>query len=191
MEWLKNILGDGYSDEVAEKMRAAIDKDYAPRGELEAAEAAKKGAQAQLAEANTTLESLKGLDPQAAQKAADEWQVKYAALQEQSGKEIAGLKFAGVFGEAVKRCYGRSAASIRAELGEEKYQALLGGDNQLEAAIQAINTLKGAQDKTFLFDLEKAPPATAAGAGTGAVDDPPGEADEVRAAIAAKLFPKT
>lgn len=186
MEWLKEILGDAYTDEIAQKVQAAMETEYAPRGELEAALGSKETFEKQLAEANATIEGMAGKDEEAVQKVATEWKEKYEQLQKESETQIAELRFSGVLGEAVKTAKGLSMVSIQAELGKEKMTELMASKNQAEDIKQALEGLKG--EKSFLFEAEPAAPTYAAGTGSGQVLNAGGGEGGLRESVAAALF---
>ncbi|MDL2327482.1 phage scaffolding protein [Ruminococcaceae bacterium OttesenSCG-928-A11] len=188
MDWLKEILGDAFTDDVAGQIGAAIEKDYAPRGELEAAVAAKETAEGQLAEANTTIEGLKNLDGEAVQQVRTEWEEKYNQLKQEAAQREANLLFDGVLSEAVRQADGLSAVSIRAELGEERIAALKASKNQAEELQAAMAELKG--ERAFLFKTPEQAPPYAEGTGTAKMTEPLGDGT-FKDAIAEALFPNS
>ncbi len=187
MEWLKKILGDAYTDDIAAKAAAAIADGYVLRSDHDAVVAEKTGLEAQLKESNATIDSMKGQEKAEAQKTADDWQQRYDQLKSDTAAEIAGLKFAGVLGDAVRGAKGLSAVSIRAELGEEKVAALMNSKNQAEDIKQALAGLK--TDKAFLFEADAPPPAPQlpAGIGTAQVTQPLGTGG-LRESVSDALF---
>lgn len=52
IEWMKEILGDAYTEDIDNKITARLTADYAPKADLEAANTAKSEAEAALAAAN-------------------------------------------------------------------------------------------------------------------------------------------
>lgn len=184
MEWLKDILGEAYSEDIAVKINEKLKSEYAPRVELDTALQEKATAEQLLDEAakgedwKAKFEELQKsiaapgeqpLQPPGAEQgtaSADDWQAKYEALQQSSAAELADLRFSGVFSEAIKRCGGRSGTSIRAELGEEKYKSLMSAEQPLDAVIEALNGLKAQENTAFLFDETPEFSVTSGGAGT-------------------------
>lgn len=59
LDWLKEILGEAYSEEIDKKVSAQIGKDFVSRADFNGANTAKKTAETQLAAANQTIETLK------------------------------------------------------------------------------------------------------------------------------------
>ena len=51
IEWMKEILGDAYTEDIDNKITARLTADYAPKADLEAANTAKSEAEAALAAA--------------------------------------------------------------------------------------------------------------------------------------------
>ena len=47
LEWLKNILGDSYTEEIDKQVSDEIGKAYAPRADLDSANEARAAAEAQ------------------------------------------------------------------------------------------------------------------------------------------------
>lgn len=185
MNWLKDILGDAFNDEIAGKITTAIEKDYAPRGELDAAVAGKEAVEAQLTEATATIEGLKGLDPEEVKRVTAEWQEKYDKLKQDSDAKIADLSFSGVLSEAVRTAKGLSAVSIRAELGDEKIAELKASKNQANDLKAALEGLKA--DKAFLFEAAPSAPPYAAGTGSEQMNKP-AEAGTFASAVSEALF---
>ena len=74
LEWLKDILGDGYTEEIDKQVSNEIGKAYAPRADLDSANEAKAAAEAQLADANKTIAGYKDMDIDAIRQSAADWQ---------------------------------------------------------------------------------------------------------------------
>lgn len=59
LEWLKNILGDGYTDEVDAKVSAEIGKNFVSKADFNQVNAAKKKAEDDVKTRDQQLETLK------------------------------------------------------------------------------------------------------------------------------------
>ena len=81
LEWLKDILGDGYTEEIDKQVSNEIGKAYAPRADLDSANEAKAAAEAQLADANKTIAGYKDMDIDAIRQSAADWQTKAEQAQ--------------------------------------------------------------------------------------------------------------
>ena len=60
-KWLKDILGDSYTEEIDKQVSDEIGKAYAPRADLDSANEARAAAEAQLADANKTIAGYKDM----------------------------------------------------------------------------------------------------------------------------------
>lgn len=81
IEWLKNILGDSWTEDIDKKIDTELDKGFVARADFTAAEEAKKTAEPQLAEANKTIAGYKEMDIDAIRKSAADWQAKAEQAQ--------------------------------------------------------------------------------------------------------------
>ena len=113
IEWMKEILGDAYTEDIDNKITARLTADYAPKADLEAANTAKSEAEAALAAANDKY------------KDADE--------------RVAAVQFDGKLDAAITAAHGRSAKAIRALLD---VNTLKGSDKQDEAITAALAALQ-------------------------------------------------
>ena len=81
IEWLKNILGDSWTEDIDKKIDAELDRGFVARADFTAAEEAKKTSETQLAEANKTIAGYKEMDIDAIRKSAADWQAKAEQAQ--------------------------------------------------------------------------------------------------------------
>ena len=58
IEWMKEILGDAYTEDIDNKITARLTADYVPKADLEAANTAKSEAEAALAAANDKYKEM-------------------------------------------------------------------------------------------------------------------------------------
>lgn len=95
LDWLKDILGEQYTEDIDKKVSSEIGKAFVARSDFNAANEAKKGLEAQLADANTAIEGMKanaGDADKTAQAIAD-WEKKYQEDTERLKSENEGLKY--------------------------------------------------------------------------------------------------
>lgn len=80
IDWLKPILGDGYNEEIDNKIAAEINKGFVAKADYDAAKDAQRTAAEALADANKALAEYKDTDIDGLRKAVqpDEWQTAYA-----------------------------------------------------------------------------------------------------------------
>lgn len=76
IDWLKPILGDGYNEEIDNKIAAEINKGFVAKADYDAAKDAQRTAAEALADANKALAEYKDTDIDGLRKSAEEWQAK-------------------------------------------------------------------------------------------------------------------
>ena len=76
LDWLKPILGDGYNEEIDNKIAAEINKGFVAKADYDAAKDAQRAAAEALADANKALAEYKDTDIDGLRKSAEEWQAK-------------------------------------------------------------------------------------------------------------------
>ena len=76
LDWLKPILGDGYNEEIDNKIAAEINKGFVAKADYDAAKDAQRTAAEALADANKALAEYKDTDIDGLRKSAEEWQAK-------------------------------------------------------------------------------------------------------------------
>ncbi len=77
LEWLKEILGDGYSEDVDKQVSAEIGKRFVSKNDFDTKNTELKGVKAQLDDANSTIQSYKDMDIDGIKQAAADWETKY------------------------------------------------------------------------------------------------------------------
>ena len=184
IEWLKNILGDSWTEDIDKKIGAELDKGFVARADFTAAEEAKKTAETQLAEANKTIAGYKEMDIDAIRQSAADWQAKAEQAQKDADERVDGVQFDAKVDSAIEKRRGRSPKAIKALLDMDALRGSKNRDQAIDAALDALQ-----QDSGFLFEPAETPPPYAAGTGSGAVSRADKPADGVEAAFAA-LNPK-
>lgn len=69
LEWLKPILGDAYTEKIEKAVSEQIGKGFVSRTDFNELKESKKSTDAQLSEANKTIESLQAADKDTAARA--------------------------------------------------------------------------------------------------------------------------
>ena len=67
LEWLKDLLGDSYTEEMDKKISEQIGKDFVARSDFNATNEAKKQLEVQIKERDKQLAGLKKLDAESLQ----------------------------------------------------------------------------------------------------------------------------
>ncbi|MEG1406572.1 MAG: phage scaffolding protein [Ruthenibacterium sp.] len=160
LEWLKNILGENYTEDIDKKVSDEIGKAFVSRPDYNALNESKKGLETQLKDAGATIEKFKGMDIDGVKKTADE----YKAAAEQAAKDaddrVAALQFDHTLEGVIRESKGRNPKAIKALLDVD---ALRTSQNQAEDMQKALTAIKTEND--YLFESADVPPAYAAGTG--------------------------
>ena len=150
IEWMKEILGDAYTEDIDNKITARLTADYAPKADLEAANTAKSEAEAALAAAN---DKYKDVDIDALRADAEKYKAEAAQARKDADERVAAVQFDGKLDAAITAAHGRSAKAIRALLDVD---TLKGSDKQDEAITAALAALQ--KDSGYLFESGETPP---------------------------------
>ena len=161
LEWLKDILGDGYTEEIDKQVSNEIGKAYAPRADLDSANEAKAAAEAQLADANKTIAGYKDMDIDAIRQSAADWQTKAEQAQKDADARVAAVQFDARLDGAIGKRRGRSPKAIKALLDMDALRGSKNQDQDIDAALDALQ-----KDSGYLFEPVETPPPYAAGTGT-------------------------
>ena len=183
LEWLKNILGDSWTEDIDKKISAEIGKGFVARADFNAANEAKKAAETQLTEANKTIAGYKEMDIDAIRQSAADWQAKAEQAQKDADARVAAVQFDGELNNEIIKAGGRNPKAIKALLDVD---TLRGSKDRRTAIASALDALK--QGEGYLFSSGETPPPYAAGTGTGTVKTEK-QKDGVEVAFAA-LNPK-
>lgn len=164
LEWLKNILGDSWTEDIDKKISAEIGKGFVAKADFNAVNEAKKAAETQLADANKTIAGYKEMDIDAIRKSAADWQAKAEQAQKDADARVDAVRFDAKLDGAISKARGRNAKAIKALLDVDALRASKEQDKDIGAALDALQ-----KDSGYLFDPAETPPPYAAGTGTGAV----------------------
>ena len=85
IEWMKEILGDAYTEDIDNKITARLTADYAPKADLEAANTAKSEAEAALAAAN---DKYKDVDIDALRADAEKYKAEAAQARKDADERV-------------------------------------------------------------------------------------------------------
>ena len=116
LDWLKPILGDGYNEEIDNKIAAEINKGFVAKADYDAAKDAQRTAAEALADANKALAEYKDTDIDGLRKSAEEWQAKAEQAEKDADARVAAVQFDAKLDSAIAAAHGRSGKAIRALL---------------------------------------------------------------------------
>ncbi len=158
LDWLKETLGDHYSEDIDRKVSAEIGKGFVSRTDF-------NDLNGKLKDANATIKTFTEMDVDGVKRAATEWEQKYNALQaDMQQKEYgyaaqsaaAGLKFSS---ESAKKAFIAELAGKKLPVQDG---ALLGFDD----------FVKGYKERDAAAFAGDAPPPRVASSTPGAQQQP-------------------
>lgn len=161
LEWLKEILGDSYTEEIDKRVSAEIGKGFVAKADFDTKNTELKTVKGQLSEANKAIEEFKNLDIDGVKKAAAEWKEKAEQAERDAAQRIADMEFDAVLKDAINAAKGRNTKAITALLD---VSALKQSKNQAEDIKTALANLR--EGNSYLFEEDKTPPPYAPGTGS-------------------------
>ena len=187
LEWLKTILGDGYTEDIESKIAQDIGKGFVSKADFNAVKTQQKKLEDDLKTRDTQLEELKK-----ATGTADELTAQIAALQEQNRKdkqaheaEVARIRLDAAVDKALTESGARNNIAVKALLAAFLRDAKVGEDGSVKGLAAEIETLAKGESTSFLFDNTKG--AVIKGMKPGEAGDGAGYGGEVNP-FAAKTF---
>ena len=164
LDWLKPILGDGYNEEIDNKIAAEINNGFVAKADYDAAKDAQRTAAEALADANKALAEYKDADIDGLRKSAEEWQAKAEQAEKDADARVAAVQFDAKLDSAIAAAHGRSGEAIRALLDLDTLRGSDDPDKDISAALAALQ-----KDSGYMFDAGETPPPYAVGTGRTAM----------------------
>lgn len=187
LEWLKTILGDGYTEDIESKIAQEIGKGFVSKADFNAVKTQQKKLEDDLKTRDTQLEELKK-----ATGTAEELTAQIAALQEQNRKdkqaheaEVARIRLDAAVDKALTESGARNNIAVKALLAAFLKDAKVGEDGSVKGLAAEIETLAKGESTSFLFDNTKG--AVIKGMKPGEAGDGAGYGGEINP-FAAKTF---
>ena len=150
LDWLKGILGDGYTDEIDRKVSAEIGKNFVAKADFNGVKAELKAAKEAVAARDGQLEELK--------KSSGDLAELQAANQQEAeahAAEMMRLKLDTAVDKALSTAGAKNNLAAKALLGDFLSGAKLSEDGSVEGLDRAVKAL--AEDAGTAFLFEKAP----------------------------------
>ena len=151
LDWLKDILGEVYTEDIDKKVSAAIGKDFVSRSDFNAKNEAYKALESQIAERDRQLEELKKVDAAGLQEQITRLQGENQSAKESYEKQIADMKLDYALDAALIGKKAKNPKAVKGMLAMEDIKLdgdkLLGLDTQLESLLKS---------DSYLFDTEDA-----------------------------------
>lgn len=156
LTWLKELLGESYSEEIDKKVEKQIGKEYVPKSDLDVLGEVKTQLEKEVETRDKQIEKLKKIDP-------EKLQEQITQLQEQNAQDKAAyeakLKETQI-NNAVEKSLLTSKAknikAVRALLDLENAELL--EDGSIKGLTEQIEALQKAKDSAFLFENPKEAP---------------------------------
>lgn len=165
LEWLKEILGDGYTEEVDKKVSVEIGKAFVAKTDFDAKNTENKTLKGQLTEANKKIQTFEGMDIEAVRREAAEWKQKAEQAEKDAAAQVEAVRFDAKLNTAISKAKGRSEKAIKALLDMDALRASKDPDKDISAALEQLSKESG-----YLFDTGATPPPYAEGTGGGLPD---------------------
>lgn len=159
-EELRNLLGDDVHDEVLDSIMTLHGKSVEKhKADITALTSERDSLKDQLAEAGKVIEGLKKLDPEALQKAVDDWKTKYETSQIEAQKQIDALRFDHALDGALTEARAKNAKAVKALLNTELLK--LAEDGSISGLGEQLEKIKSEND--YLFENDTPVPKIVAG----------------------------
>ena len=154
LEWLKNILGDGYTDEVDAKVSAEIGKNFVSKADFNQANTAKKKAEDDVKARDQQLEDLKKStgDAAALQEQITTLQNQNAEAKKTYEAELARVRLDGAVEAALTAAGAKNNTAVKALLADFLKDAKLDDSGAVKGLAAEIDTLAKADATAFLFN---------------------------------------
>lgn len=154
LEWLKNILGDGYTNEVDAKVSAEIGKNFVSKADFNQVNTAKKKAEDDVKARDQQLEGLKKStgDAAALQEQITTLQNQNAEAKKNYEAELARVRLDGAVEAALTAAGAKNNTAVKALLVDFLKDAKLDDSGAVKGLAAEIDTLAKADATAFLFN---------------------------------------
>lgn len=160
LEWLKEILKEGYTEEIDKSVSAHIGKNFVSKSDFNALNNTKKTLEGQISERDRQLEELKKVDAASLQAEIDRLQGENKAAKEKYDADLAEFRLNAALDAAITAAGGRNVKAVKALLKTDGLK--LKDDGTIDGLdLEAIKQSDG-----YLFNTQT-PPPFAKGSGTG------------------------
>ena len=152
--WLKNILGEAYTDEVDAKVSAEIGKNFVTKADFNQVNTAKKKAEDDVKTRDQQLETLKKStgDTAALQEQITTLQNQNAEAKKTYEAELARVRLDGAVEAALTAAGAKNNTAVKALLADFLKDAKLDDSGAVKGLAAEIDTLAKADATAFLFN---------------------------------------
>lgn len=160
LEWLKGILGEGYTEDIDKAISAEIGRSFVAKADFDAKNTELKTARSQLTAANKKIQDFESMDIEAVRREAEQWKERAQQAEQDAAAQVEAVRFDAKLENAIAKAKGRNAKAIKALLDVDTLRASKDPDKDIGAALSSL-----AENDGYLFDAGQTPPPYAAGTG--------------------------
>ena len=154
LDWLQEILGDAYSDDIEKKISHEIGKGFISRADFNAANESKKSLEEQLRERDKQLETLKQLDAEGLQEKINTLQQENETTKQEYEKRITEIKFEHALSSALKGAKSKNDKAVQALLDMDALKLTESGE--IIGLKEQLESLQ--KNDPYLFESDKKVP---------------------------------
>lgn len=157
LDWLKTILGDGYSEEIDKKVSEEIGKGFVARSDYNNLNAEKKNLADTVAERDRQLETLKAStgDIEALKAQIATLQSDNAAAKEAHEAELGRVRLDGAVEAALTASGAKNNVAVKALLADFLKDAKLDDKGAVKGLSAELEAMAKAESTAFLFNSGK------------------------------------
>lgn len=144
LDWLKEILGDSYTEEIDSKVSAEIGKGFVARSDFNEKNEEVKTLRGQLQTAQDGLQAFDGVD-------VDNLKGQIKKLQDDMAAQADRFRFDALLDGAIRDAKGKNVKAVRALLDVDSLKASKDQTNDIKTALAGLVESDG-----YLFDREDA-----------------------------------
>lgn len=154
LSWLKDILGDNYTEDIEKKISQEIGKNFVSKADFNAKNDALKNLETQVRERDTQLETLKKStgDAAALQEQIATLQAQNAEAKKSYEAELARVRLDGAVEAALTAAGAKNNTAVKALLADFLKDAKLDDSGAVKGLTAEIETLSKAEATSFLFN---------------------------------------
>ena len=154
LSWLKDILGDNYTEDIEKKISQEIGKNFVSKADFNAKNDALKNLETQVRERDTQLETLKKStgDAAALQEQIATLQAQNAEAKKSYEAELARVRLDGAVEAALTAAGAKNNTAVKALLADFLKDAKLDDSGAVKGLAAEIDTLAKAGATAFLFN---------------------------------------
>lgn len=154
LAWLKEILGDAYTDDIEKKVSDEIGKGFVSRADFNTVNESKKGLEEEIGKRDKQLETLKQLDAEGLQEKINTLQQENETTKQEYEKRITEIKFEHALSSALKGAKSKNDKAVQALLDMDALKLTESGEIiGLKEQLEALQ-----KNDPYLFESDKKVP---------------------------------